>query len=61
MTGIISTLLHEPETTGRLARVLLKHVGPKDRDEAIDMLYKRIGVYACDRRAITREVDHYFK
>lgn len=61
MTSVISTLLQDQDATRRVARVLLKHIGPKNREEATRMLHKRIGVYACDSKAITREVDHYFK
>ncbi|NOZ42370.1 MAG: hypothetical protein GXP02_04290 [Alphaproteobacteria bacterium] len=61
MASIISTLLHDGETTRRVARVLLRHVGPKDKEEATRMLYRRIGIYACDNNAITTEVEHYFK
>ncbi|PHZ83314.1 hypothetical protein [Paremcibacter congregatus] len=60
MTCIVSTLLHDSETTRRVARVLLKHIGPKDRTEAYSILHSRIGVYTYDTGAITQEIDSYF-
>lgn len=60
MTSIVSTLLHDGETTRRVARVLLKHIGPKDRGEAHAILHSRIGVYTYDTSAIAQEIDSYF-
>lgn len=61
MTSIISSLLDDAETTRRIARVLLKHVGPKNKAEAIRILNSRIGIYTNSNSAITREVDRYFQ
>lgn len=60
MTSIVSSLLHDDETTRRVARVLLKHVGPKNKAEAMRILQSRIGVYTNDNSAIAKEVDSYF-
>jgi len=60
MTSIISSLLSDAETTRRIARVLLKHVGPRNRTEAIKILHSRIGVYTNDNSVIAKEVDSYF-
>jgi len=60
MTSIVSSLLQDTETTRRVARVLLRHVGPKDKAEAISILHSRIGIYSCDKSAIAKEVDNYF-
>lgn len=60
MTSIVSSLLHDAETTRRVARVLLKHVGPKDKAEALSILRSRIGVYTRDTSVISLEVDSYF-
>ena len=60
MTSIVSSLLHDAETTRRVARVLLRHVAPKNKAEAMNILHSRIGVYTSDKSAIIKEVDSYF-
>ncbi|MCF8473618.1 MAG: hypothetical protein K9G26_02895 [Emcibacter sp.] len=56
----ISTLLHDVETTRRVARVLLKHVGPQNKTEAMTILHSRIGAYVSDNNAFIKEIDQYF-
>lgn len=60
MTSIIPSLLNDDETTRRVSRVLLRHVGPKNKAEAMSILHSRIGIYTSDDSAITKEVDSYF-
>jgi len=60
MTSIVPTLMHDGETARRVARVLLKHIGPRSKDEAINILNSRIGVYTRNDSALQQEVDQYF-
>jgi len=60
MTSIVPTLMQDSETARRVARVLLKHIGPRNRDEAITILDSRIGVYIENNSALITEVDRYF-
>jgi len=61
MTSIVPSLLSDAETTHRIAQVLLRHIGPKDKTEAFRILSSRIGVYVKDKKAISTEVDNYFR
>ncbi len=60
MTSIIPSLLEDVATTRRIARVLLKHVRPKNKEEAISILNSRLGIYMNNNSAITNEVERYF-
>lgn len=60
MKDVFPTLMRDPETTRRVARVLLKHIAPKDRADAIRILDSRIGVYSNHDKVIIREIEQYF-
>ncbi|WP_138379935.1 hypothetical protein [Luteithermobacter gelatinilyticus] len=61
MTSIIPHLLQDDEAASRVARVLLRHVRPRTKDEALHLLDSKLGVYLQDRTSLSKEVDQYFR
>jgi len=49
------------EGVRRVARVLLNHVEPRDRREAVSLLCSRLGSYADEDHVLRYEVDRYFE
>ncbi|WP_417317821.1 hypothetical protein [Emcibacter sp.] len=60
MESIVPELIHDPETARRIARVLLKHIRPRNRDEAREILEGRLGVYVTRKESLDQEIDSYF-
>ncbi|WP_321391794.1 hypothetical protein [Emcibacter sp.] len=60
MESIVPELIHDPETARRIARVLLKHIRPRDKEEAREILKGRLGVYVAGKDSLDQEIDLYF-
>ena len=56
----LAAMDYDREGVRRVARVLLRHVRPRDRGTAYEVLDGRLGIYVKDRAAIRAEVDRYF-
>mgnify|MGYP005843233307 CR=1 FL=1 len=52
---------YDSEGLRRVARVLLNHVGPRDREEAASLLTGHLGSYADREPMLHYEVDRYFE
>jgi hypothetical protein len=44
----------------RVAGVLLRHVRPRSRSEALTLLDEKLGVFIFDRTVLDAEVSRYF-
>lgn len=51
---------YDAEGIRRVARTLLRHVRPTNRNIAIELLNSRLGSYVSDRSMLWNEIDHYF-
>lgn len=51
---------YDPEGVRRVARVLLRHVAPRNREEAHYILEGRLGVYAMADSVLRAEINRYF-
>ena len=60
MHSIVPELIQDSETTQRIARVLLKHIRPKNKEEAREILKGRLGVYVTKKESLDQEIDRYF-
>ncbi|MFC7050458.1 hypothetical protein [Emcibacter nanhaiensis] len=60
MPSIVPELIQDTETTQRIARVLLKHIRPKNKEEAREILKGRLGVYVTKKENLDQEIERYF-
>lgn len=51
---------YDAEGVRRVARTLLRHVRPADRQMAMAILSSRLGSYVSDKAVLWAEIDNYF-